>query len=191
MSLIATYIMVAAMASSTTPDPITVGTVKFEGDSIVAGHKLKLNGAGLRADNGKNIAMALYLSKKSRTLPEVLEAPGPKRLQMHLQADIEGKEFGTALAKAMQANVEAKELSACMPGLASLGTALSVKKRLSTGERLTMDFVPGQGTVVQLNDQQLVKIDTREFYGCLMQGYFGPQPMDAALKANLLGGAKK
>lgn len=190
MSLIAPLLLVAAMVTSVSPDPITVGSVKFEGDSLVAGHKLKLNGAGLRGEVGKGYAVALYLSKKSRTLPEVLDAPGPKRLQMQLLGDIEGKEFGTTLAKAMQANVEAKELSACMPGLAQLGTAFAVKKKLASGERLSLDLIPGQGTVVMLNDTMLVKVETREFYGCLMQGYFGPAPLDAELKSSLLGAKK-
>ena len=89
----------AAMAQA---QPVEVGGATFEGDAIVVGHRLPLNGAGLHLKGSNKLyAAGLYVSKRGRSYEDVSLAPGPKRLQLKILSDIEGRELGGTLSTAM------------------------------------------------------------------------------------------
>lgn len=175
---------VRAQASPT----IDVGGVPISVDNFVVGHRLPLNGAGVRAEGDtKQYVAALYLSRKARSLIEVAGAPGPKRLHVHMLREIDGKSLGSALSQGMNSNLSAREVSACLPGVLKMSELFATKKKLGAGESFSLDAVPGQGTVVRINNEKAATVEAKEFFGCMLQVYIGERPADAKLKAALLG----
>jgi hypothetical protein len=178
---------VRAQASPT----VDVGGVPVPVDNFVVGHRVPLNGAGVRADGDtKMYVAALYISRKTRSLVEVAGAPGPKRLHVHMLREIDGKALGASLSQGMNSNLSSREVSACLPGVLKMTELFATKKKLNTGESFTLDSVPGQGTVVRVNNEKAATIEAREFFGCMLQVYLGERPIDAPLKAALLGGKR-
>ena len=59
---------------------------------------------------------------------------------------------------------------------------------LRKGDRLTLDWVPGVGTVVALNQKPLLApIADRSVYNALLNVWLGAKPADSSLKTRLLG----
>ncbi len=185
--LAATLVVPASVLAQASPT-IDVGGAKIEVDNFVVGHRVPLNGAGVRAEgDAKLYVAALYVSRKSRSLIEVAGAPGPKRLHVQMLREMEGKLMGAALSQGMNSNLTAKEVSACLPGVLKMSELFAVKKKLAAGDSFTLDSVPGQGTVVKVNQEKVATIDAKEFFGCMLQVYIGERPADPKLKAALLG----
>ncbi|MFN4115363.1 MAG: chalcone isomerase family protein [Inhella sp.] len=172
--------------------PCAAQTVKFEGSSFetsfyLVGHKVKLNGLGVgQLDNSKGYVAALYLVKTSRSLPEAIASPGPKRLELRMLREVESQELGRQLSITLSSNVPRSELSGCLPGLAQIGEAFGAKKRLAAGDQFSMDSVMGQGTHILINGERVALVKGPEFFGCLLKAYLGDQPSNAALKRGLL-----
>ena len=170
-------------------EAVRIESVTFEPHVLMVGHKLRLNGAGLNGANKGNAA-GLYLVKWARNTAEALDAPGPRRLQIRFIEPQEGKAFGAALSGALRANVPGQELPDCLPGLLRLGELLATRKTLAAGDELNLDFIPGQGTFVDVKGHRIGQIDSKPFYGCLLRAYLGDKPMDGSLKAALLAAGK-
>ncbi len=188
LCLLAAALVVPHAVNAQASPTIDVGGAKIEVDNFVVGHRVPLNGAGVRAEGDTKLYVAaLYVSRKSRSLIEVAGAPGPKRLHVQMLREMEGKLMGAALSQGMNSNLSAKEVSACLPGVLKMSELFAVKKKMAPGDSFTLDSVPGQGTVVKVNQEKVATIDAKEFFGCMLQVYIGERPADAKLKAALLG----
>ena len=177
----------AVPAMTVVADPRRVESAVFEQQQAVAGQTLQLNGAGVRKKLFiKVYAAALYTPKPIRQVAQVWDSPGPKRLKVVALREIDASSLGKAMSQTMSDNLPKERMGPCIPGLIKLGDVFSEKKRMAAGESFTLDEVPGQGTVVGINDQPAAVIEGSAFFGCLMYNYFGERPADAALKQALL-----
>jgi len=159
----------------------------FEPSFYLVGHKVKLNGTGTgKVGADKSFTAGLYLVKPARTLQEAQDSPGPKSLRLQMQQDIDSQQLGTLLSQVLNSNVPRTELYDCLPGLAQIGEAFGAKKRLAAGDRFSLDSVMHQGTQINVNGQQLGMIKGPAFFNCILKGYLGDKPSDAALKKALL-----
>jgi hypothetical protein len=164
-----------------------VESATFEAQQVVAGQALQLNGAGVRKKLFiKVYAAALYTPKPIRQVAQVWDSPGPKRFKVVALREIDASSLGKAMSQTMSDNLPKERMGACIPGLIKLGDIFSEKKRLLAGESFTLDDIPGQGTVVGINDQSAAVIEGSAFFACLMYNYFGERPADATLKQALL-----
>ena len=185
--------MWAAMAAHGNPTParIEVGGVAFESEIVVRGTKLQLNGAAVRSRAAvfKVWAGGLYLPRKASTLNEVLTQPGVKRWHVVLLREVEGNEMGKQFTGAIGKNASRSEFVALIPTIARMGEIFSQKKRLSTGESFTLEWLPNEEINLYFNN----KLATAEpftdkvLFTVLMRMYLGDPPLDASLKAKLLG----
>jgi hypothetical protein len=67
---------------------VEVAGVKIDGQVQVGGTPLILNGAGVRSKFFVEVYVgALYLSKPSRSVSDILALPGPKRVALHFLHD--------------------------------------------------------------------------------------------------------
>ncbi len=159
----------------------------FEPSFYLVGHKVKLNGTGVaQVDQAEGYKAGLYLVKPARSLDEALASPGPKRLQLQILKDMPANQLGLLLSQAMSANVGGAELSACMPGLATIGEAFGARKKLVAGDLISLDGVMGQGAHIFVNGEKLGTVPGPAFFECLLKGYLGPKPKDVDLKKSLL-----
>lgn len=185
----AVFACIAACAAPASAQVTEVSGVKFNHKVTVASTALQLNGAGTRYKAVfKVYSAALYLPAKAATPEAVLATPGPKRMQVVMLRDIDANELGKLFTRGMQDNSSREEFTKSIAGTIRLGEMFAAKKRLAAGEQFTVDFIPGQGTVIAVNGQvQGEPVKEPEFFSALMRIWLGRNPADALLKDALLG----
>jgi len=176
-----------AQAQSTTE----VAGVKYESAVQIGNARLLLNGAGIRYKAIFKVYTAgLYLGAKAATTEAVLAAPGAKRMHIVMLRDIDANELGKLFTRGMQDNSPREEFSKSIAGTIRLSELFSAKKKLAAGESFSVDYVPGQGTMVLINGKASIEpIKEPEFFSALLRIWLGHAPADAQLKDALLGKA--
>ena len=168
-----------------------VAGVKYENTLQLANAKLQLNGAGVRYKAIFKVYTAgLYVGTKVSTSEAVLAATGPRRLHIVMLRDIDGNELGKLFTKGMEQNTSHEEFAKVIPGIIKMGEIFAARKRLSSGDSFSIDFVPGTGVILLVNGKVLAEpIKEPEFFNALMKIWLGKSPADAQLKDALLGHA--
>ena len=174
---------------STWAQTVEVANVKYETAVDLAGQKLQLNGAGVRYKFVVKVyAAGLYLTQKAGTTAEVLAAPGPKRIHIHMLRDIDGNELGKLFTKGIEANVSREDFAKSINGVLKLSEIFASRKQLNNGDSFFVDYVPGVGSTVLLNGKPIGEvIKEPEFFSSLLRIWLGDKPADDALKEALLG----
>jgi hypothetical protein len=156
---------------------------------VAGGPDLVLNGAGLRTEYFVKVyAAGLYLEKKSQTTAAVLALAGPKRVSMHLLRELSARQIQVALQDGIAANNSAEEQETLMPQLGELDVVMAQLGPTKEGDVVTLDFVPGTGTVITVNGK--VKgspIAGDALYRALLRVWLGDSPAQDDLKQALLG----
>ena len=170
-------------------ETVEVANVKYEPTLDLAGQKLQLNGAGVRYKFVVKVYTAgLYLTTKASTTPEVLAAPGPKRIHIHMLRDIDGNELGKLFTKGMEANAPRDEFVKSINGVLKLSEIFASRKQLNSGDSFSVDYIPGVGSTVLLNGKPIGEtIKEPEFFTALLRIWLGDKPADDNLKEALLG----
>jgi hypothetical protein len=168
---------------------VTTSGVKYEEAAEVRGARLQLNGAGTRYFGPFRVyTAALYMGRKAGTPEEVFAVPGPKRLTVTMLRDINSAELGKMFTRGVEDNMDRASLSKLIPGLMRMSQIFTDHKKLGSGETFTIDWVPGQGTVVSVRGvQQGEPFREPEFFNALLRIWLGPTPADWRLKEHLLG----
>jgi Chalcone isomerase-like len=167
-----------------------VAGVKMEEKEALAGTELVLNGAGLRSKFVfKVYAMALYLPAKTTDAAAAIGASGPKRVAMHMLRDVGADEFGEALMNGMRDNNSEAAMKVLEPCARQLVSIMAAMKEAKEGMRITLDWLPGTGTVVGVNGKdEGAPIPGEDFYRGLLRIWLGENPVQEDLKRALLGG---
>jgi hypothetical protein len=152
-----------------------------------------LNGFGMRTKFiVKVYATGLYLQDKASTVPEVLKADGPRRVQLVMMRDITSDEFGDAFMTALNNNVDKNEKSKIVSQISKFGEMFAMLEGLKKGDVLNVDFVPGVGTQSQLNGKNIGEVvPDVVFYNSVLKIWLGEKPVDSSLKPKLLAAAEK
>ena len=180
-----------APAQAQSQAPVELAGVKYAHNVQVAGSTLVLNGAGIRYKFIIKVYTAgLYLAGKAATPEAVLSAPGNKRMHVVMLREIDGNELGKLFTRGMQDNAPKDEFSKFIPGMLQMADIFSTRRKLSSGDNFSVDYVPGTGTQVLVNGKATGEvIKEPEFFNALMRIWLGPNPADRALKDALLGQA--
>ena len=167
----------------------TVADVPYTDSIALGGQQLPLNGAGVRYKTVfKVYAMGLYLTAKAATPEEAYAAPGAKRISMTLLREVDSNELGKAFTKGFQENAPKEQMSKLIPGLIRLGDIFAAQKKLVANDTVTLDWVPGTGTLISVKGvAQGAPIKEPEFFVAMMRIWLGQQPADWKLKDALLG----
>ncbi len=190
--IVAALVAVGSLGGATTAwaETVEVANVKYDTAMDLAGQKLVLNGAGIRYKFVVKVYTAgLYLTHKAGTTPEVLSAPGPKRIHIQMLRDIDGNELGKLFTKGMEANSPREEFIKCINGVLKLSEVFASRKQLNSGDSFSVDYVPGLGSTLLLNGKPLMTepIKEPEFFTALLRIWLGDKPADDGLKDALLG----
>ena len=161
----------------------------FETAAQLQGTKLQLNGAGTRFRTiFKVYDMALYTTRKVGTPEELLALPGPKRLQFTALRELPGTDLGRLFVKGMSENATREQATRHTLSTTRLIEIFSGKSKLMPGDTFAMDYVPGKGTQFVIQGQpQGEPIGDAEFFGMVLNIWFGSSPADRQLKEALLG----
>ncbi len=180
-----------ALVLASTAFALDVAGIKVEERLKLANQDLVLNGAGIRyaaAGLVRVYVVALYLPQKKNTSNEIGALKGAKRMQLSVMREINSNDFSKALLSGMRANLSSAEQQKHFESLLKLGQIFGQVPTLKKGESITIDSVPGTGTVILVNNKRVGEVfqdDT--FFQALLQIWIGPKPIDESLKPVLLG----
>ncbi len=182
-------LMTLVLPLGASAQPVEVAGVKYEPHAEVGGQKLVLNGAGVRYKAIFKVYTAgLYLKEKATTPDAVFSSAGPKRLAIQMLREIDANELGKLFTKGMQDNASPEDFSKSIPGVMRIAEVFAAKKKMSTGEGFSVEFIPGTGTVIHVNGKlQGEPIKEPEFFTTLLRIWLGKNPADSQLKDALLG----
>jgi hypothetical protein len=181
--------LVAALPAAAAVD---VGGYKFDDTTKVAGKDLKLNGAGMRTKFViKVYAAGLYLPEKSKAVADILRQDGPRRVTLHMARDVSSDDFGKAFMDGLNDNVDKAEKQKIVAQIGKFGEMFAGVDGLRKGDVLHIDWIPGSGTVCELNGKKLIEnVPDITFYNALLRIWLGDKPVDRSLKPALLGDAR-
>ena len=163
-----------------------VGGVRVpETARLADGTELVLNGAGLRTKFFFKIyAGALYLRRPLHEAAAVLADPGPKRVLMHfIYKKVERHKLVEAWEEGFRANLDEAAYAALAPRLARFNALFP---DLHRDETVRLDYLPGQGTQVWINDRLAGTIPGADFHRALLAVWLGESPADWELKEAML-----
>ena len=168
---------------------LEVSGVNVEPTIMVAGSTLVLNGAGVRYKGPAKVNVAeIHATKPFSSLEELVALPGPKRITMTMLREVPSDMMGKSLTRGIEDNIPKKDLGPLIPSLIRIGDVFNTYKVLAAGDRVTIDWIPGQGTVFTVKDKvQGDPFKDAEFFRALASIWLGPIPVDFKLKPVLLG----
>jgi hypothetical protein len=187
--LLAAAAALALFATVVQAQTTEVAGVRFESSLPLAGTRLQLNGAGVRYKAVfKVYAAGLYLAAPAASTEAVLAGAGPRRLHLVMLRDIDANELGKLFVKGIEQNSAREDFVKTIPGTLRMGEIFATRARLAAGESITLDWIPGTGTVVAVNGKPVGEpIREREFNDALLRIWLGSAPADRLLKDALLG----
>jgi len=166
-----------------------VGGIKVEDSASVGGKTLVLNGAGMRQIVFiKVYAAGLYLAEKKTSAADALALTTPKRIALHIQREINSDEFGQLFITSMNKNSTKEEKAKVINQTVKFGEMFSNLQPVKKGDVVTLDWVPGSGTVSTLNGKQIGEtLPDVAFYNAVLRIWLGDNPVQGDLKKALLG----
>ena len=181
----------ATLAQAASTEPVKIHGVTYAPTVQSHGKALELNGAGTRYKAVFKVYTAgLYLEKPAHNFQDVATLGGPKRITVTMLRDIDSAELGKLFSRGMEDNMERAAFSKLIPGVMRMSELFSQHKKLLTGENFSVDWIPGQGSIVTVKGQpQGEAFKEPEFFNALLGIWLGPRPADQQLKKALLGEA--
>lgn len=169
---------------------ITVEGTTFVGDITLADTPLQLNGVGLRAVAWfKGYAAGLYLPRKATTPAAVYAQMGAKRLQLRMFVEVDAEEFVKAFHKGVARNTPPSEQPRLAERMARFDAVVRSLGKLRKADVIDLDFLPGRGLMMGRNGSARGEaIPGEDLYAAMLSCFLGDRPVDAELKAGLLGG---
>lgn len=165
-----------------------VAGVSIPEQSLLAGERLVLNGAGLREFLGLRVYVAaLYLPTTQRSAEDVLARDAPRRLQLTWLRDVSAEHSAEALMAGFRANHTAAEMRALNAEITQCLDLLRALDPVKAGVVITLDYRPGFGTQLSIANQILGTIPGEKFNRALLKVWLGEAPTQISLKRALLG----
>ena len=165
------------IAGVSIPDTVTVGDSTKE---------LLLNGAGIRKKLFFDIYVgALYLTKRTTDAQEAIDTPGEKRILMHFTYnEVSRQKLVNAWYEGFEANNSAEVLKAIKPRIDRFA---GLFRDAHKSDIYWLNYIPGKGTRVVLNETVLGNIEGEDFNRALLRIWLGEKPITEKLKKAMLG----
>lgn len=184
----------SALAFAASPaGAVEVGGRNLPDTATVAGKELKLNGYGIRTRlTFKIYAIGMYFTDQRTTPAEALGDAGPRRFAIVMMRDLTGDEFGSAFMKVFRENTDKAELSKLVGQVQQFGEMFESVPALKAGDAMVIDWIPGTGSVVKLNDKPMFKeaLPDVAFYNALLRIWLGEKPVETDQRQQLLNKGK-
>jgi len=182
-----TFLIGLALAGSC--HAMDLAGVTVEPRTRVEGHELALNGAGIRSRFMIKIYVAaLYVVEPSNKVAVILGQPGSKRMMLTLLRDVSADTLLDGMRAGLKKNLTANELTAIDPQNEQLAAIFRAVGEGKKGDRIALDWVPTQGTVIRINGVTRGQpISGETFYSSLLKIWLGDHPAQEDLRDDLLG----
>ena len=165
---------------------LEVAGVKIDDQVQVGGTPLVLNGAGVRSKFFVEVYVgALYLSKTSRSVPDILALSGPKRVAMHfLHDEVSQEKLVDGWNEGFKKNQSEESMKTLGPRIEQFNKLFQTVHK---GDVITLDSIPNDGTTVRINGAEKGKVPGADFNRAVLEIWLGEEPVDTDLKRALLG----
>lgn len=188
---LAAFVLLSPANAAQAAAPITLEDQTFPGDARVAGTPLLLNGVGLRAAFIYKVYLAgLYLPTQVSTGAEVLAEAGPKRLQVRMLMDGPSDEFAKAFTGGIAKRAPAGQVAAMQDRIDAFDRTLRSVGNVKKGDVVDLDYAPAVGLTMTVNGKRVgAPVPGADLYAALLDIFVGDRPVDAKMKAGMLGAA--
>ncbi|MBD3653648.1 TonB family protein [Kangiella sp.] len=162
------------------------GAAKAAEQVNVQGSNLQLNGLAVHSELRQEWFLnALYLSSKSDDPAEIINSPTTKRMQIKVLADeLPGRRLKRFWIERIKNNNEAAVVLENARGVREL--ADTIGQDLAAGDTIDIDYVPGQGTVIQINGATVNTVD-EAIFPLMLNTWVGERPPSSEFKDAILG----
>jgi hypothetical protein len=166
-----------------------IGGFKIDDTARVANQNLVLNGAGIRYKAIFKVYIGgLYLTEKKSSLVDVAALPTAKRMTILFMRDIDSEQFGNNFVHALKQSLTVDERIKIVDQMLKLGDMFSKTPEFKKSDVLTCDWIPGSGTLIQLNGKKIMDVlPDILFYNALLKIWLGDHIAQDSLKRQLLG----
>jgi hypothetical protein len=150
-----------------------VAGVKMEDKTTVNGQNLVLNGAGLRKKFFIKVYVGgLYLPAKMSNPASILASDTPRRMVMHFLYSVSKDQMCDAWEEGLEANTP----NANAEVKAAFKTLCSWMEPIPKGNRLVITYVPGTGTIVEVNGKVKGTLPGKATADAIVSTWIGPKP---------------
>lgn len=157
----------------------------FSKKATLDGHRLGLNGVGMRSKFGVGVYVAaLYLTVPTPQSQAAVRQDLPKRIIMEMVYErVTERTIADQFRKSMNA---ARGADKVQPEIESFAGFM---ESLNRGDRVVLEYVPGTGTRVLVKGKKKGIIEGKEFMWVLFSIFVGDDPVSKRMAEGLLGGA--
>lgn len=182
-------LLVCAALLSWNASALEVAGVQLADTVQLGAASLRLNGAGVRTKLiFKVYVAALYLPQKQTSAQAVIAGERERRVALHLLRDLSSTKLLGAFNEAIEANHTSAELAALDAQLKQMVQIFNAVKEVKSGDVITLDYLPAEGTRISVNGSVRGTIAGAEFNRALLRIWLGDKPAQESLKVELLGG---
>jgi hypothetical protein len=180
---------IAGMAIAGFSHAVDLAGVAVDSRTRVEGQDLALNGAGIRSRFMiKVYVAALYVAEPSGKASAIYGQPGAKRMLLTLLRDVSAEKLLDAMQEGLKKNSSTEELASISPQNEQLSAIFRTVGEGRKGDRIALDWVPSQGTVIRINGMARGQaISGESFYRSLLKIWLGENPAQEDLRDDLLG----
>lgn len=162
---------------------VEVGDARFSPTWQGPQHTLQIVGSGAMYWLFFEVAAgALYLPEGMRYT--AWTSRSPKRLELVYFREVKAEDIVRSSWKGLRNNLSANELSALRPDIDHLHQAY---RAVRPGDRYCLTYLPGRGTILTLNDRDLVLIPGARFAKSYFQVWLGEYPINEDFRKKLIG----
>jgi len=153
------------------------------------GVALVLNGVGVRNFLFLDFYQAaLYLPRRLTHPDAVLNTDMPRRVRITLLHDVSAERDVDFLLGGLKENNSAEEMAVIQAPLEQFLRLLRAMGTVPRGSVVMLDYRPGTGTRVLLDNQLLGTVPGAAFNRSVLKIWLGARPVQNSLKRDLLGG---
>jgi hypothetical protein len=168
---------------------LEVGGVQLADKVQVGNETLQLNGAGIRTKwFFKVYVSALYLTQKQTSAETIIADGKVHRIALHMLRGLGSKRLYNAFSEAIEANQTPAELAAMDAQLKQMAQIFDAVNEVKEGDVITLDYLPGNGTLISVNGTARGTITGADFNRALLRIWLGSKPAQDDLKKEMLGG---
>lgn len=180
--LLPAILLLAPLSAADTP--VVVDDFRFTKAVDIQDQRLTLKGAGLLRYMVfiKAYAGALYLPDPAPSDPVM--APVAKRLELAYYHAIRSEDFAKATRAKIRDNVDADQARKLRTRIDRLA---ELYRDVKPGDRYALTYLPGEGTRLSLNGEDLGLIPGDDFAGAVFSIWLGDHPIDEEFRDTLLG----
>lgn len=135
---------------------VTLEGVTLDETIMVGNRKLVLNGAGVRRRGYfKADVTALYLPEKRTTPESIFKLDGYRRIQLNILRDFTSSTISRIFISDFKQAATEEEFKKLIEVISLVGGAYSNVKRVTKGDVVDLDWVPGKGWMAFMNGKAL------------------------------------